>query len=767
MIEYQKFPISNFRTGLNESVEPWLLPRDAYQSMVNAHLYRGVIEKIEGYTLFATMSNRNTIALSPAPNGAIKTFTGTLTKAPINTQFFGWGAIVLGSTSETFSYSSDASATVINLIGSAGGTGTVNLSSLAVSITFNTAPPTSALYDTIFFSWDAAPASPTAIMGIKQYYNSNSAQEVLVFDQKRVGKIVSNVGVIASSQGALQSISEIPHEYYATAVIVGDGVTTVFTGTLVGHPLKPGTVELIEYTTSTGVPTGRVITDNGSGGLIGTGITNASLIDYFTGAFTVTFTVAPVNTVRFDSSTGVFGDLFTGTISNFFSLTNYQYKAFFTNNVDPIFYYDGTEIYYLNTNRTVKAITASVGAPVYDISKCLHVFTLQQRLLLISPTVDSVPQVNLIYWSTAGQPLDFTNNERLPASTSEPIRAIGYINTDLVVRFSNSERIFRYTADAFSPFRWDGTNNIWACDASYSAINYDTWFSTVGRPAIVGSDGVNVKRVDEIIPDFTDPGILAQQTPLPYMSQTSIQQCYGERFDDIKEGWLCYNSQPEAQTTVTASDNILAFNYMDQTYATYDFPFSCLGFGRIVNVPTWGTITTPWGALTDTWGSYQLTSNALIDLAGDQFDKVYALNQGSTRGDEETPILMSVISKNFNPFIEDGQLARFGYVDLLVSAYAESTLRVQFYVNDQLYIDSNDQPAGYYQETMLTFTPTDSMSPSTDQVKVWKRIYSGAVGKSHTIRFYQNEDDFAENLTQPIFIHSMVLYMKPAGMIFN
>ncbi len=56
MKEYQKFAISNFRTGFDEMVEPWLLPRDAYQSMINAHLYRGILEKIKGYNLFAVMS---------------------------------------------------------------------------------------------------------------------------------------------------------------------------------------------------------------------------------------------------------------------------------------------------------------------------------------------------------------------------------------------------------------------------------------------------------------------------------------------------------------------------------------------------------------------------------------------------------------------------------------------------------------------------------------------------------------------------------------
>jgi len=765
--DYLPFPISNARTGFDESVEPWLLPRDGYQVMINCHLYRGVLEKIEGYTLFAPFTNRKIVSLG-VPDGVVTTFTGTLTELPITSNFFAYGTIVAGTSAETFSYDGDASATVINLVGTAGGTGTVDITTGDYSITFNTPPPLST-YSCAFLVWDYEStngSAPFAIMGIKPYISANGSQEVLVFDQVRMGKIVLNEGILAAQSGTSQDVQEIPHDYYASAIITGNGATAIYSGTLSGAPLIPGTLVFTEHLSSGALGT-IVVTDNGVGALIGTGVTSGS-INYVSGAYTITFSSNVPNGNYYDATTGVFGDLFTGSISNFFSLTNFQAKAFFCNNVDPIFYYDGVSVHYLNTNLTVKTVSASAGVPTFDISKCLHVFVNQQRLLLISPTVTQVPAVNTIFWSTAGNPLDFTNDEFLPASTSEPIRAIGFINTDLVVRFSNSERIFRYTQDAFSPFRWDSTNNIWACDASYSSINYDSWFSTVGRPAIVGSDAVNVKRVDEIIPDFTDLTRLAQQTPVPFMNQTSIQQCYGERFDDLKEGWLCYNSLPISQSQVTASDNVLAFNYMDATYAVYQFPFSCLGFGRIINVPTWSSIYTLWDDMADTWDSFQITNNALIDLAGDQFDKVYKLGSGNTLGDGTTPVTMSVITKNFNPFIEQGELARFGYVDLFVSANVETILRVQFFLNDELYIDSNNEPAGSYKEVVLTFNPKDAMSPVNDQVKVWKRIYVGAVAKSHTIRFYQDASDFTDQtLDQPVYIDSMVLYMKPAGRIFN
>jgi len=727
-----------------------------------------VLEKIAGYRLFARFTDRGQASLG-TPDGVKKTFTGTLLVLPVVANLkesspFVYGTIsVAAGTAETFAYTSDFSATEITLTGSAGGTGRINITTGVFTITFNTAPPLS-IYSSVFIIIDFTPLSTTAIMGIKQYYQDTGGQEVLVFDEKRVGKIVNNVGILAAQSGALQAVTELPHDYYIAQFYTTPGGAQTFTGVLAGAPFVPGTIAISEFTAA-GVPVpGNTITDNGQGKLQGANVTSGS-INYITGAVTFTLSASTATNV-YDFTGGFYDDLFTGGISNFFSLTNYQYNAFFTNNIDPPFYYDGISVHYLNTNVSVKLTTASGGVPVYDITRVLHVFTYRERLLLMNVLMNGVGAPNDIWWSTAGAPLDFTNDENLPAPTSEAIRLFGYINTDLIVRFANSERVFRYTADAFSPFRWDSTNNIWACDTQYSAINYDSWFSSIGKPAIVGSDGVNVKRVDEIIPDFTDPTRLAQQTPVPFMSQTSIGQCYGERFDDEKEGWLCYNSSPQDQSEVTASDNVLAFNYLDQTYAVYQFPFSCLGFGKIVNVPTWSTTFTTWQDMDVTWDSYLQQSNALVDLAGDQFDTVFELNTGNSLGDETTPVLMSVITKNFNPFIEEGELCRFGYVDLFVSAYNTTTLRVQFYLNDELYVDGSGNPAGYYQETILNFATMDSMS-SANQTKVWKRIYVGATGKSHTIRLYQNAADFGTSLDQPVYVHAMVLYMKPAGRIFN
>lgn len=759
--EYTGFPISNFRVGFDEALEPWLLPRDAFQVLRNAHLYRGVVEKIPGYTFFARISYREIIALSGVIDGANKTFTGTLSPLPKTNEITVQSTINAGATlTETFS---DDGTGV--LTGSNGGTGTVNYATGAVSVTFGAAAPANLTlvgtqYNSVILTYDHVPDAFRPIMGIKQFINANGSQDILIFDTRRVGKIVVLDADMAIAQQSDYGVSELPHETQSLAITTGFNNTTgAFTGT-VSTFLVPGEVQfqVFDGSTSTANLLGT-ITDNGAGGLVGELLNPAAQnrINYATGQWRMVFLANRPATDQMNFSGCIYGNIFTGDFTNFFVVNNYQGKAFLTNSIDPPMYYDGTCVMFLNTNLSFKPNTV---AP-YDLNKVLHVVVQRERLLLVSLLVNGVPALNAIYWSEAGNPLNFTNDEQLFAPTSEVIKTFSVINSDLVVRFSNSERVFRYTGDAFSPFRWDPTNVIWRCDAPYSAINYDSWFSSVGRPAIVGSDGVNVKRADEIIPDFTLNLRLSEQQPVLSIDQGSIGQCYGERFDDFKEGWMCYRDYDSDSTSgAKPSNSVLAFSYLDNTYAVYTFPFSCLGFGRIATEDTWGNNFDIWEEANYTWDSYSQSEGALIDLAGDQNGIVYEVGNGNSITDMEgnvIPCLFEAITKDFNPFIEAGELARFGYVDFLVSSNDSTQFRVQFYKDNQLDTNFNT----YYQETTLVLT-------GNTQTKIWKRIYVGAVGKAHTMRIYQSVDDFVTgDENQPVRIHAMVPYFKAAGRIFS
>lgn len=780
--EYTGFPISNFRTGFDEALEPWLVPRDAFQLMKNCHLYRGVIEKIPGYNIQTRMSYRTLAAMTGTIDGVNKTFTYQI---PGNIPPRTAGTVIqsaiapLAANKETFTDNGNGI-----LTGSNGGSGTINYAVDSpvvgqpagyVTVTFGTAPVDLTVsgfqFNSVIIQYDGPTGVVsgdynTSIMGIKQYENSDGSQEVLIFNTRRMGILVNLTGAMLALQQLDYGIQEVPHETQTLNVVVSpvfDGITV---GPFLGDVttlLTPGTVRFYLYDSSATTATLlTTISDNGSGYLTdNNGYLNPTaqnFINYATGKFRLRFDAGhvPLAAYQLNFAGCIYGDTFTGDYTDFFDVANYLGYAFVTNAIDPPRYYDGACLHFLNTNLTVKPNTI---AP-YDLSKVLHLAIQRERLLLISVYENNLPKLSTIYWSSAGAPLDFTNAEFLPAPTSQKIVAISVINTDLIVRFTNSERVFRYTSDAFAPFRWDTTNSIWRCDAPFSPINYDSWFSSIGSDAIVGSDGVNVRRVDEIIPDFTLNQRIADQQPVPSLSQTSIGQCYGERYDDFKEGWLCYRSYDTGNGGILPSNNVLAFSYLDDTYAIYTFPFTVLGFGRITTLDTWADAFTKWSLSEFTWDSYIESQNALINLAGDQNGNVFQIGDGNAITSEDGTVincLFELISKDFNPFIEDGELARFGYVDFLLSSNAETKLRVQFYKDNQL----DTTYSTYYQETTIQLIPTFG------QTKIWKRIYVGAVGREHTMRIYQNEEDFVDDENQPIRIHSIVPYFKAAGRIFG
>lgn len=58
---YQPFLIAPFNTGLDTDQAPWLLPKDAFSSIVNAHIHNGIVQKRNGYRKLAETGRSNRI----------------------------------------------------------------------------------------------------------------------------------------------------------------------------------------------------------------------------------------------------------------------------------------------------------------------------------------------------------------------------------------------------------------------------------------------------------------------------------------------------------------------------------------------------------------------------------------------------------------------------------------------------------------------------------------------------------------------------------
>ena len=135
------------------------------------------------------------------------------------------------------------------------------------------------------------------------------------------------------------------------------------------------------------------------------------------------------------------------------------------------------------------------------ITTALDVQVYKQRLLVIRPTlsIDGV-QNQSIYWS-AQQRVDNASNAWrvdiagnggfLAAPTGDIIQSTEFIRDVLVVFFTNSTWIFRFTGNQSDPFRWDKVNNSKSTNAPYAAVNYDERSTSIGNTGLIACDGVS------------------------------------------------------------------------------------------------------------------------------------------------------------------------------------------------------------------------------------------------------------------------------------
>src|SRR3569623_17158 len=159
-MSYTPYLIANFATGVSRRLQPWLIPDDAQEQLFDGYVYRGTMSKREGYNYFATgemggsayRESRIVHTLtSVAPttgviNGINTVFTFTATAQIAR------GSVVITGSNPVQVLTDDG---VGGFTGA--GTGTINNTTGAISITF-TLPP--AIASTVLMTYSSMPGNP-------------------------------------------------------------------------------------------------------------------------------------------------------------------------------------------------------------------------------------------------------------------------------------------------------------------------------------------------------------------------------------------------------------------------------------------------------------------------------------------------------------------------------------------------------------------------------------------------------------------------------
>jgi hypothetical protein len=734
------------KIGLFTYLPSWQKPQGAYDTLLNAYIYKGVIYQRAGMQPYQSAAGNGGLVyiddIQIGLTNSMKTSYG-----PANTGYVAFPKLPIIAGTVVIRTNTSAGVEVWTddglgiLTGDLGDTGTVNYVTGGWSILMlggRTIPNAT----TIYGDWSYVPTQITTgskaynpIMGIKQFINPANGQSItVVMDTRRA----SYYNESTKSFVGLNQFTQVIGQQFATSTTFGP-VNTQFTN------LAPYSV----IVTDNDSPVNSMV-DNGAGSFIVTSGAKlngpASSVNYSTGVITVVYSSAPTLGVQITVVSNLSGDYFTGNNTNFFNATNWTYNdvegsfLFFTNNVDPITLFNGTQLSRPMFNTTLATVQSFAYTTQSTITTCLDIKVYKNRLCLIRTQIYnssgpnylenqtvrfSIQQQTVFVKSVIFSAYNFAadvpgNGGFTNCPTGDLLQASQLIRDVLIIFATNSTWLFRFTASVNEPYRFDQVNSTRSTSAPYGTIPHDQHATSMGIKGLISCDGVNVDRYDQTILDQFEQ-----------INQSGFGQCFGQKYDTLNQAWMLYPSQANKLLT---NDSALIWNYLENTWAVFTpnlgnlivtptniNALSCLGLGLNVEDITWADFAAnsgseveglSWSEANFPWVGYLTQTLSSVLLGGDQNGVVYQMNVGVE--DNGRPVKTSIVSKRYNPFAPDGLKARFGYLDVYYEVNPNITLTYNFYMNN-----SEDVSAS----TTLT------LSGPQGSIWAWKRLYLNYVGE--------------------------------------
>lgn len=528
-LTYTPFLISQYATGLDRALQPWLLPNDAFTDLLDGFVYRGVTNKRDGYSGFANGTKSiytesrmvHQIAdVAPATgaiDGANRTYTWTLT-TPVAR-----GRVVITGSNPVQVLVDDGMGAFTGP-----GVGTINYTTGAVSVTFTVAP---AVASTVLLTYSYHQGLP--VMGIMSFYPTNNERQLVVADTRYINRY----------NPATDRLDDISPAY-----TFNGGATDFWSW--------------VNYANASSVP--RLVFSNGTVG-------------------------------------------------------------------DVIQQYDGT---------TVAAYTKVFAGGTLNARQ---IFNVRDRLVLFQTIEAGVLFPRRIRISGTGANCDVFDNTAPGAGFIDIPDNTWFFgaafNRDDVMFFTEgSTWMLKYTGNDVVPFTLEKVDGSRGSGAAFSVISYLNRTLAVSPRGIIISEGYEVARFDDNIPDFTFNDI----------NTDFFLHCFAGFLDEERDVYLLYPSEGVVKPALLVngeSDRILTINFEEDNYAVYRIPLSCMGNFVTKIIVLWSDLTTvngfpDWNSLTEkygNWAAFPFSKGDPISIGGGHKGEIWRLNDTQS---EDNPVMI-------------------------------------------------------------------------------------------------------------------------------
>lgn len=702
---YTPFPILDLKTGKYLRRDPWLSPADAFETLRNCRIKRGVLEKRRGYALFGQIVAISTTTLNPTLQtnpvmGIFNHLSGTtenllaadqnrinefvsgrvVNKSLTAVADQGGSPNVVRFTSTSHGFTANE---IVTITGDADWNGTYRVE----AVTANTFDIEHAASDTVVDAGTLASQEAfTDLTENKIRFNSTNQSGDW---SPAVGEVVEG-----ASSGA---------------------TATVATG---GFLRDYGTIAAQDAF-------GTIIFDRGT--VTGTFSAGENLRNQATPAEIVGQAIAANS-----------DEAFTGDNTNFFWPENWDHDGasdttYIANNKDPIQIYNGTHLRQLSVDIGTDAARTGVN----NLNSCLLIIIFKERVILFSTNENGVDFFQRARWSGIKQPFSWPTDNFKDAPTSDIIKAVDFIGEELYVWMERSTWRFTWTGDSANPFEWERVSDTEGSVAQMSLATQDDRQFAIGAARIQLSNGRNVVAADSIIPDFV---LDWNQDSLPFSNSLLL--------DEEKHILMSYASDDAASDDSDQPDDgnvypdsAVVINYEDNNFATYGLPIHTMGFSNVESDLTWDDIAAAWVNIDFSWNAGQAKSGFPVTLMGNHLGKIFQLNNAGA--DDGSAIEFEAIGGRWNPYTERGHKAKLGYIEFLCDVDANATFDVLSYINS----DTTE-----FQTKTVTCTAVRG-----SDVKAWHRVDVFATADFHRIEITNNASNNRPR------IHAIIPYFQDAG----